>query len=70
MYENMTADDEDPYFLTLGTSDITRVSGGLRYNINYRSSIKGEIRSNDQEDIVKDDTWTWTEYAVQWALAF
>ena len=70
MYENMTADDEDPYFVALGTSDITRVSGGLRYNINYRSSIKGEIRSNDQEDIVKDDTWTWTEYAVQWALAF
>ena len=66
MYENITADDEDPYFVSLGTSDITRVSGGLRYNINYRSSIKGEIRSNDQEDI--DDTWT--EYAVQWALAF
>jgi len=66
MYENMTADDEDPYFVALGTSDITRVSGGLRYNINYRSSIKGEIRSNDQEVI--DDTWT--EYAVQWAIAF
>lgn len=65
MYENMAAEeDDDPYFISLGVQDLTKTTFGLRYNINYRSSIKGEFRSVEKGD---ED---WNEYAVQWALAF
>lgn len=64
MYEDMSADEDDPYFLSLGTQDVTKYTAGLRYNINYRSSVKGEFRSVEKEDN------NWDEYAIQWALAF
>lgn len=64
MYENMKADEDDPYFFSLGTGDMTKWTAGLRYNINYRSSLKGEFRSVEKGDD------NWSEYAIQWALAF
>jgi len=64
MYENMSTDMDDPYFRSLGIEDVTKWTAGLRYNINYRSSLKGEFRSVEKGD--KD----WNEYAIQWALAF
>lgn len=64
MYEDMKADKDDPYFISLGTGDMTKLTAGLRYNINYRSSLKGEFRSVEKGDD------NWSEYAIQWALAF
>lgn len=64
MYEDMKADENDPYFTSLGIEDVTKWTAGLRYNINYRSSLKGEFRSVEKGD---ND---WNEYAIQWALAF
>lgn len=64
MYEDMSVDGVDPYIRSLDARDVTKLTLGLRYNINYRSSLKGEFRS-----VEKDDN-DWSEYAVQWALAF
>ena len=66
MYENMSIKDADPYFMSLGTVDTTELTTGLRYNINYRSCLKGEYR----RIIDGGDDLDWNEYAVQWALAF
>lgn len=66
MYENMNRDNDDPYFGTkaLDTEDTIKTTTGIRYNITYRSSLKGEVR------VVKKDGQRWDEYAIQWALAF
>src|SRR3990170_120901 len=65
MYENMSIKEADPYFISLGTVDTTELTLGLRYNINYRSSLKGEYRR-----IIDEGDEDWNEYALQWALAF
>ena len=64
LYDKISIKAEDPYFDKLGTQDVTKTTVGFRYNINYRSCIKGEIRS------VERGTNDWSEYGVQWALAF
>lgn len=64
MYEDMSADMDDPYFISLGTENLTKYTAGIRYNINYRSSLKGEFRSVDKGNN------TWNEYAIAWAVAF
>src|SRR3989304_4626752 len=65
MYENMSIKEADPYFMSLGTVDTTELTTGLRYNINYRSCLKGEYRR-----IIDEGDVDWNEYAIQWALAF
>ncbi len=64
LYDKMSVSDEDPYFIALGTKDVSKTSVGIRFNINYRSCIKGEFRSVERGDS------DWNEYGVQWALAF
>ncbi|MBI5756717.1 MAG: hypothetical protein HZA12_07305 [Nitrospirae bacterium] len=64
LYEKMSVKGDDPYFDFLNTKDITKTTLGLRYNITYRSSVKGEVRS------VEKGGSDWNEFAVQWALAF
>lgn len=72
MYDNISADQSDPYFKSLGTQDISKLTAGLRYNISYRSSIKGEFRAVDKRNAPTPDKKndSWNEYAIQWALAF
>ncbi|MBI5194251.1 MAG: hypothetical protein HZA08_12545 [Nitrospirae bacterium] len=64
MYDKVLVDHDNPYSKSLGTQDTVNLTAGVRYNINYRSSIKGELRNIDMSG---DD---WNEYAVQWSLAF
>jgi len=65
MYENMSIKEADPYFISLGSVDTEELTIGLRYTINYRSSLKGEYRR-----IIDEGDEDWNEYALQWALAF
>ena len=49
MYENLSVEDSvgdvDPYMAALEIGrDTEELTVGLRYNINYRSSVKGEYR--------------------------
>lgn len=69
MFDKTAADQSDPYFKSLNTQDISKLTAGLRYNISYRSSIKAEFRTLDMSDPNKKND-TWDEYAIQWALAF
>ena len=64
MYDRISADQADPYFKSLQTQDISKLTAGLRYNISYRSSLKGEFRAVDKGNN------NWNEYGIQWALAF
>lgn len=64
MYENMNVDNSNTYFKSLDTKNVEKFTAGLRYNINYRSAIKGEVRTIDSEGN------NWNEYAFQWSLAF
>jgi len=65
MYENISVKEDDPYFISLGTVDTREMIAGLRYNINYRSAVKGEYRR-----IIDMGDLDWNEYALQWTLAF
>jgi len=70
MYENLSVKDsvgdEDPYMAALEIGrDTEELTVGLRYNINYRSSVKGEYRN-----IIDEGGADWNEVAFQWALAF
>jgi len=66
MYENLSVKEADPYMAALEIGrDTEELTVGLRYNINYRSSVKGEYR-----DIIDEGGADWSEFAVQWALAF
>jgi len=65
MYETLSVEEADPYVVSLGSVDTEKLTAGLRYNISYSSSIKGEYR-----DIIDKDGKDWNEFAVQWALAF
>ena len=65
MYENLSVEEADDYVIALGSVDTEELTVGLRYNINYRSSVKGEYR-----DIIDECGADWSEFAVQWALAF
>lgn len=66
MYENLSVKEADPYMAALEIGrDTEELTAGLRYNINYRSSVKAEYR-----DIIDEGGADWSEFAVQWALAF
>ena len=65
MYENISVKEGDPYFTSLETVDTQEMIAGLRYNINYRSAVKGEYRR-----IIDMGDLDWNEYALQWTLAF
>jgi len=66
MYENLSVKEADPYMAALEIGrDTEELTAGLRYNITYRSSVKGEYR-----DIIDEGGADWSEFAVQWALAF
>lgn len=65
MYENLSVEEADPYVISLGSFDTEKLTAGLRYNISYNSSIKGEYR-----DVIDKNDENWNEFAVQWALAF
>jgi hypothetical protein len=64
LYEKMDIKAADPYFSALGSSDVTKTHGGLRYDISYRSSVKAEVSH------VKWASDDWNQYDVQWGLAF
>ncbi|MCC7201653.1 MAG: hypothetical protein IT393_03170 [Nitrospirae bacterium] len=64
LYDKMLINESDPYFQTLNTKDVTKTTLGVRYNISYMSSLKGEVRA------VKRDNKDWNEFALQWAIAF
>lgn len=59
-----SAAGEDPYFIALGASDVTKAIGGIRYNLTPKSSVRAEARRVRRED------FDWNEYAVQWAIRF
>jgi len=66
MYENLSVEEADPYMAALEIGkDTEELTVGLRYNINYRSSVKGEYRN-----IIDEGGADWNEVAFQWALAF
>ncbi len=65
MYENLLIDESDPYFISLGAVDTEELTAGLRYNVSYRSSVKGEYRR-----IIDEGGKDWDGFALQWALAF
>lgn len=64
LYDNVSIKENDPYFIALGTKDATKETIGIRYNISFRSSVKGEAR------FVERGNSDWNEFALQWALAF
>lgn len=66
MYEKLSVGDDDPYMSVLQAGiDNKEMTLGLRYNISYRSSLKGEYRN-----IIDEGGKDWDEVALQWALAF
>lgn len=65
-YEELSVDDDDPYFNALGAEDNNRTIIGLNYDFQGRSKLKGEVRFIDMEER-NDKT---TEYALQWAFLF
>lgn len=72
MYENLSVKKDDPYMSALEIGrDTEELTVGLRYNINYRSSLKVEYRDIiNERNVIEDKDADWNEYAVQWALAF
>ena len=72
MYENLSVKKDDPYMEVLEIGrDTEELTVGLRYNINYRSSVKVEFRDIiNERNVVEEKDANWNEYAVQWALAF
>jgi hypothetical protein len=67
MYETMVVKSgagQDPYFIALGASDVTKAIVGVRYNWTPKSSIRAEARR------VKWADFDWDEYALQWAVGF
>ena len=72
MYENLSVKEDDPYMMALEIGrDTEELTVGLRYNINYRSSVKVEFRDIiNERNVAEDKDANWNEYAVQWALAF
>ncbi len=64
VHEDLSVKEEDPYLIALGSSDVTKTIGGIRYNISHRSSVRAEVRKVESGDL------DWNEYEVQWALAF
>jgi hypothetical protein len=72
-YESLDVAANDPYFQAVGMTDAAGTARtktvtvvGVRYDLNYRSALKVEIRSID-DDYATD---TFNEGAVQWTFAF
>ncbi|HET6466200.1 MAG TPA: hypothetical protein VFH55_11370 [Nitrospiria bacterium] len=63
-FERVIVQDNDPYFVALGTEDMSKTIVGLRFDIIPTSSLKAEVR------FVNQPSDNWNEFAVQWAFAF
>jgi len=63
-FERTTVLADDPYFVALGTQDISKSIAGLRFNLIPSSSIKAEVQS------ISTPSNKYNEVAVQWAFAF
>jgi len=64
LYEGRNIEDGDRYFRALAATDIRETIAGIRYNSSYRSCIKVEGRS------IEEDHDHFNEYGVQWAISF
>lgn len=62
-FEHVTVDENDPYFIALGTSDLKKTIAGMRFDIILTSSLKIEARFINSVDNSQ-------EYGIQWAFAF
>jgi hypothetical protein len=60
-------DPNDPYFITLLTSEYSQTVVGVRYDINYNSSIKLEGRSLDEPSLIDSSS---SSIWAQWTFAF
>lgn len=63
-FERVTVRNNDPYFVALGTEDVSKTITGLRFDIIPSSSIKAEAR------FINRPSNNYNEFAVQWAFAF
>jgi len=63
-FERTTVLADDPYFIALGTQDMSKTIVGLRFNLIPSSSIKAEVQS------INTPTNKYNEAAIQWAFAF
>jgi len=63
-FERWTVRDNDPYFVALGTQDLSKTLGGVRFDIIPASSLKVEYR------FINQPSDNYNEFAVQWAFAF
>lgn len=63
-FERTTVLANDPYFVALGTQNISKTIAGIRFNLIPSSSIKAEIQ------FINTPTNNYNEAAVQWAFAF
>ncbi len=62
-FEKVMVDENDPYFIALGTSDLKKTIAGMRFDIMLTSSLKIEARFINSID-------NFQEYGIQWAFAF
>jgi len=62
-FERMTVHQDDPFFVALGTLDLSKTIVGIRFDIIPSSSLKAEVRFVNHID-------NYNEYAIQWAFAF
>jgi hypothetical protein len=63
-FERVTVRDNDPYFVALGTQDLSKTIAGVRFDIIPTSSLKVEYR------FINQPSDNYNEVAVQWAFAF
>jgi hypothetical protein len=63
-FERWTVLANDPYFVALGTQDLSETVAGIRFNLIPSSSIKAEIR------FINTPSDNYNEAALQWAFAF
>ncbi len=73
-YETLDVKAGDPYFQAVGMTDGTArqktiTTVGARYDLNYRSALKAEVRFVDDEDTAAYDGSS-EEIHLQWSFAF
>jgi hypothetical protein len=63
-FERTTVLADDPYFIALGTENMSKTIAGIRFDLIPRSSIKAEVR------FINTPSDNYNEAAIQWAFAF
>jgi hypothetical protein len=63
-FERTTVLANDPYFIALGTQNMSKTIAGLRFNLIPSSSIKAEVQ------FINTPSNNYNEAAIQWAFAF